>query len=125
MSKAYKQTDDPQEDKKAGQEPITISDATFDRTVKQHPLMIVDCWAPWCGPCRMIAPVVDELAKDYSGKVVFAKLNTDENPRTCERFVIMSIPTLLFMKNGEEVERIIGAVPRTEIEDTLQKYLKP
>jgi thioredoxin 1 len=105
-------------------EPITVSDADFDQIVKRYPLVVVDCWAAWCGPCRMIAPVIDELAKDYAGKVVFGKLNVDENPQTAARFSVMSIPTLLIIKNGEEVDRIIGAVPRQLIEAKLRRYMK-
>jgi len=103
--------------------PITLNDADFEKTVTKYPLMLVDCWAVWCGPCRMIAPVVDELARDYAGRVTVGKLNVDENPETATRFSIVSIPTLLIMKGGEEVDRIIGAVPKQFIEERLQKYL--
>ena len=103
--------------------PITLEDANFSQVVRQYLLMVIDCWAAWCGPCQMVAPVVDELARDYAGKVVFGKLNVDENPETAMRFGIMSIPTLLIMKNGKEVDRIIGAVPRQLIEAKLRKYL--
>jgi len=103
--------------------PITVNDATFDQAIRQHPLMLIDCWASWCGPCQMIAPVIDEIAKEYAGKVVFGKLNVDDNPRTSERFEILSIPTLLVIKNGSEVDRIVGAVPKQLIETKLKKYL--
>ncbi|MFQ5759282.1 MAG: thioredoxin, partial [Candidatus Bathyarchaeia archaeon] len=103
--------------------PITVSDDSFDQAVQQYPLMVIDCWAAWCGPCRMIAPIIDELAKDYSGKVVFGKLNVDENPKTAMRFGVMSIPTLLIMKNGKEIDRIIGAVPKQSIEARLRKHM--
>jgi len=103
--------------------PITLDDAHFDETVKKYPLMLIDCWAAWCGPCRMIAPVVDELAGGYAGRVTVGKLNVDENPETATRFGIVSIPTLLVMKNGKEVDRIIGAVPKQFIEEKLKKYL--
>jgi len=103
--------------------PITLDDANFEETVKGHPLMLIDCWADWCSPCRMIAPVVDELARDYAGRVIVGKLNVDENPETAMSFGIMSIPTLLIMKDGKEVDRIIGAVPRKFIEEKLRKYL--
>jgi len=88
-------------------------------------LIVVDCWAEWCGPCRMIEPVIEELAQGYAGKVVFGKLNVDENPQTAERFSIVGIPTLLIMKNGAEVERIVGAVPQEFIEEKLKKHLRP
>ena len=103
--------------------PITVSDANFDQMVQQYPLMVIDCWAAWCGPCRMVAPIIDELSRDYAGKVVFGKLNVDENPKTAVRFDIMSIPTLLIMKNGKEVDRIIGAVPKQSIEAKLRKHM--
>ena len=103
--------------------PITVEDSSFDRLVHQHPLMVIDCWAPWCGPCLMVAPVIEELAKAYAGKVVFGKLNVDENPETAARFGVMSIPTLLIMKNGNEVDRIIGSAPKQVIEAKLQNYL--
>ena len=103
--------------------PITLTDATFQDTVKAHSLMLIDCWAEWCGPCRMIAPVVDELSKDYNGRIVVAKLNVDENPKTAEEFCVVSIPTLLIMKNGNEVDRIIGVCPKQVIEEKLQKHM--
>jgi len=103
--------------------PVTVEDSTFDQLVGRYNLMVVDCWAPWCGPCRMVAPVVDELARSYVGKVIFGKLNVDENPQTAGRFSIMSIPTLLIMKNGREVDRIIGAVPKQVIESSIRKHI--
>jgi len=103
--------------------PITLNDANFRETVEEYPLMLIDCWAAWCGPCRMIAPVVDELARDYVGRVTVGKLNVDENPETAMSFGIMSIPTLLIMKGGKEVDRIIGAVPKQFIEEKLRKHL--
>jgi thioredoxin len=103
--------------------PLTLTDATFQDTVKAHPLMLIDCWAAWCGPCRMIAPVVDELSKDYNGRIVVAKLNVDENPKTAEEFCVVSIPTLLIMKKGNEVDRIIGVCPKQVIEEKLQKHM--
>jgi len=103
--------------------PITVEDSNFDRLVHQYPLMVIDCWAPWCGPCLMVAPVIEELAKAYAGKVVFGKLNVDENPETAARFGVMSIPTLLIMKNGNEIDRIIGSAPKQVIEAKLRRYL--
>lgn len=113
----------PAEAKEILSAPLTITDADFDRVVQRYPLMLIDCWAPWCGPCQIVGPMIEELAKDYAGKVVFGKLNVDENPKTAMRFDIMSIPTLLVMKNGKEVDRIIGAVPRRFIETKLRKYI--
>ena len=99
--------------------PIIVSDRNFDQTMKSYPLVVVDCWAAWCAPCRAIAPIVDQLAKDYSGKIVFGKLNVDENPETAQRFGIMAIPTLLVMKNASEVDRIVGVLPKTELESKI------
>ena len=98
------------------EKPIVVSDRNFDQTVKNYPLIVVDCWAAWCAPCRAIAPVVEELAKEYSGKVVFGKLNVDDNPETAEKFGIRAIPTLLVMKNGNEVDRIVGVLPKNQLE---------
>ena len=99
--------------------PIVVSDRNFEQTVKSYPLVVVDCWAAWCAPCRAIAPLVDQLAKDYSGKVVFGKLNVDENPETAQRFSVMAIPTLLVMKNAKEVDRIVGVFPRNQFEEKI------
>ena len=97
-------------------QPITVTDATFATEVEQSTLpVLVDLWAPWCGPCRMIAPVVDDLAKEMSGRIRVAKLNIDENPTTTQRFNVQSIPMLLVMKGGREIDRIIGAQPKAEI----------
>ena len=102
--------------------PIAVSDRNFAQTVKNYPLVVVDCWAAWCAPCRAIAPVVEQLARDYSGKVVFGKLNVDENSETAQRYGIMAIPTLLVMKNGEEIDRIVGALPKSQLEAKLSTY---
>src|SRR5690348_17897295 len=80
--------------------PIILSDASFSSEISKHPLMVVDFWAAWCGPCRMVAPIIEQLAKDYSGRVAFGKLNVDENPLTSEEFQVESIPTLLIFRNG-------------------------
>jgi len=110
-------------DDTVGASPITLDDAHFNEAVQKYPLLLIDCWADWCGPCRMIEPVIDELARDYDDRLVVGKLNVDENPETANRFGVVSIPTLLIMKNGEEVDRIIGAVPKQSIEDKLKKHL--
>ncbi|MGO9645360.1 MAG: thioredoxin [Candidatus Bathyarchaeia archaeon] len=102
--------------------PIIVSDRNFDQTIKSYPLVVVDCWAVWCAPCRAIAPIVDQLAKDYSGKMVFGKLNVDENPETRDRFGIMAIPTLLVMKDGKEVDRIVGALPKNQLEAKISSH---
>ncbi|MDE3154219.1 MAG: thioredoxin [Acidobacteriota bacterium] len=100
--------------------PLVVSDATFARDVEQSPLpVLVDLWAAWCGPCRMIAPIVDELASEFAGRVRVAKLNVDENPRTAARFNVFSIPTLLVFKNGQEVDRIVGVVAKAALSKRL------
>jgi thioredoxin 1 len=101
---------------------IEITDGTFNDTLKNDSLVVVDCWAPWCGPCRMIGPVIDELSEQYDN-VVFGKLNTDDNFETSRKFQIMAIPTLLFFKNGELVERVTGVVPKDHIEGLIKKHI--
>ena len=92
--------------------PVTITDNDFDEAIKKYDTIVIDCWAPWCGPCRMVEPIIEELAKEMQGKVVFGKLNVDENPVTSAKHQIMSIPTLLVFKNGALVDQIIGAMPK-------------
>ena len=111
------------EEKPVESVPIAVDDEHFDETVKKHPLMLIDCWADWCGPCRILAPTIDELARDYAGRVTVGKLNVDDNPLTAERFCVMSIPTLLIMKNGVEVDRVVGCVPKELIGERLKKHL--
>ena len=103
--------------------PVEVGDQTFKAFISKYPLTVVDCWAAWCGPCRMIAPIIEELAKDYAGKVVFGKLNVDENPSTAVEFDIMSIPTLLIIKEGHLIDIIIGAVPKIHIENKLKALI--
>ncbi|MGQ9551218.1 MAG: thioredoxin [Candidatus Bathycorpusculaceae bacterium] len=103
--------------------PVEMTDATFKETIQNHSLVVVDCWAPWCGPCRMIAPVIEELARDYAGKILFGKLNVDENREISAQYDIMSIPTLLVFKNGKLVDTIIGAMPRSTLEQRITRYL--
>lgn len=102
--------------------PFNIKDADFDDIIKKYKIIVVDCWAPWCGPCRMMAPVIDDLAKEMQGKIVFGKVNVDENPITSVKYQIMSIPTLLVFKNGSLVDRIIGAYPKEELKNKLSLY---
>jgi thioredoxin 1 len=109
--------------RRAVAEPILLTDGTFDSAVAESPLLVLDCWAPWCGPCKMIAPVINELALEYQGRIRFGKLNIDENPKTATRFNVMGIPTLLVFKGGKLVDRIIGAVPRSDIEIVLKRHM--
>lgn len=102
--------------------PILVADNDFDELVRRHHLVIVDCWAAWCGPCRTVAPIIDELAAQYAGKVVFGKLNVDENPVTAGRFGIMAIPTLLVFRDGLEADRIVGLLPKDQLEDRIRSH---
>ncbi len=103
--------------------PVKVTDATFKETIQDNSIVVVDCWAPWCAPCRMVAPIIDELALDYAGKILFGKLNVDENREVAIKYQIMSIPTLLVFKNGKLVDRIIGAQPRQMLEPKLSRHL--
>ncbi len=104
--------------------PFVVTDATFSAEVEQSAVpVLVDMWAEWCGPCRAVAPVVDQLATEMSGRLRVAKMNVDENPVTAQRFGIRSIPALLVFKGGREVDRIVGAQPKAEISRRLQQLL--
>jgi thioredoxin 2 len=104
--------------------PVTVTDATFAAEIERSPLpVLVDAWAAWCGPCRMIAPAIEELAVELAGRVRVAKLNVDENPATASRFDIRSIPTLLVIAGGREVDRIVGAQPKHAIRARLERIL--
>jgi len=99
---------------------IEITDSSFDEVINSDQPVLVDFWAEWCGPCKMIGPIVEELAGDYEGKVTIGKLDVDANPDVPSRFGIRSIPTLLIFKGGEIVDKVIGAVPKTVIADKLE-----
>jgi thioredoxin 1 len=104
--------------------PTDVSDATFEAEVlKSDKPVLVDFWAPWCGPCRMVAPLVEELAGEYAGRVRFLKLNTDENLETASKYGIRSIPTLLMFKDGQSVDQIIGFRPKGDMKKTIEKAL--
>jgi len=103
---------------------LDVSDNSFDNEVMADKLpVLVDFWAPWCGPCRMVAPVVDALAQEYHGKVKFVKLNTDENPDTAQKFNISGIPTLLLFKGGAVIDQVVGAVPKTQLQNMISKHI--
>ena len=104
--------------------PVIVSDKTFNDEIISVPVpVLLDCWAPWCGPCRTIGPIIDQLAKEFAGKVKFAKLNVDENPATSAKYNIMSIPTMLLFKDGKVVNSLVGALPKAEIENHLRSLI--
>jgi len=106
-------------------EVTSVTVDTFDRVVLQSPnLVMVDFWAAWCGPCKMVAPVVEELAKEYEGKVNFVKVNTDENPDLASRYNIRGIPTLMFFKDGKVLDQIVGAVPKAQLKAKIDSLLE-
>ena len=108
----------------SGESVVQLTSENFDSEVGQFPgTVMVDFWAPWCGPCRMVAPIVEELAKEYEGKAKVAKLNTDEAPDIAGRYGIRSIPTMMFFKNGEMVQQMVGAYPKSKIVEKLAAAL--
>ena len=101
-----------------------VTDSTFEQEVlKSEVPVLVEFWAPWCGPCRMVAPVVEEIAEQYEGQIKVVKVNTDENPNIASQYGIRSIPTLMIFKGGDKVDMVVGAVPKTTLANTLEKYL--
>ena len=105
--------------------PVEVTDTTLVEVVEKNPLVVVDCWAPWCGPCYVVAPIIEELAREYAGKVLFGKFNVDENPLAATQYQIMGIPTLLVFKNSKLVDKIVGAMPKEILEPRIRQYLKP
>jgi len=103
--------------------PVTVTDANLKDLVLKYPLIVVDCWAPWCAPCRRLSPIIDQLASEYQGSVVFGKLNTDENRSTAMNFQITGIPAQLVFKNGKLVDQIVGALPKEQIVQKLMKFM--
>jgi len=104
-------------------EPIVLTDSNFSSEVAKYPVMLVDFWAPWCGPCRMVSPIIEQLAKEYSGRVAFGKVNVDENQLIAGSFGIQSIPTMMIFKGGKTVDVMIGALPKGQIEMKLNQQL--
>ena len=105
-------------------EPVHVTDAAFEKTIMQSSLpTIVDFWAPWCGPCRMVAPTLEKLAKEYSGKLLVTKVNTDENPEWAMKFGVQGIPTMLFVSNGKIVHRQVGALPEPILRTIVTQFL--
>ena len=111
-------------EKETKQDVPQVTDSSFDKDVLHSDIpVLVDFWAPWCGPCRMVAPVVSEIAQQFKDKVKVVKLNTDENPNTASKYGIRSIPTLMIFKGGQRVDMVVGAVPKTTLASTLEKHL--
>jgi thioredoxin 1 len=121
LEEMKKQIDNP--DTAFPNAPVEVTDASLEELAAKYPLLILDCWAEWCGPCRMIAPVIEELAMEMQGKVVFGKLNVDQNMQTASRYGIMAIPTMLVFKNGQLIDQMVGAYPKSTLQNKIQKYL--
>jgi thioredoxin 1 len=102
---------------------VTVTDDNFGEVAGNAGLTMVDFWATWCGPCRMIAPIVEQLAESYAGQVTVGKLDVDSNPRTAAQFGVRSIPTILFLREGKVVDQVVGAVPRQALESKIQQHL--
>jgi thioredoxin 1 len=104
-------------------ESLVLTDSNFASEVTKYPIMLVDFWAPWCGPCRMVSPIVEQLSREYSGRVAFGKVNVDENQRISTSFGIQSIPTLMIFKGSKAVDVMVGAMPKAQIEMKLKQQL--
>mgnify|MGYP000020588374 FL=1 len=106
-------------------EPINVTDAAFEKTVLQSELpVVVDFWAPWCGPCKMVGPILDKLAKEMAGKVLIAKVNTDEDPQWAQKYGVQGIPTMIFVAKGKIIHRQVGALPEGMLRDTITQFLE-
>ncbi len=103
--------------------PVKVTDSTFEEFIKKGSLVLVDFWAEWCGPCRMVAPTLEKLAAEYSGRVAIGKLNVDENPATPTKYRVSAIPTLIFFKGGRVVDTLVGAAPKESIEEKLKRLI--
>jgi len=110
----------PPETRKVENSPVILTDTNFDAEVSRRQRLVIDFWAEWCQPCKMMSPILERVAKKYAGKVDFGKLNVDENPVTAQRYGVMAIPTLLFFRNGAPVERVIGVVPEAQLSFKVQ-----
>ena len=104
--------------------PIILTDANFAQSVNKYPLLVVDFWAPWCGPCRMVSPVIEQLSGELAGKVVFGKVNVDENPRVANTFGVRSIPTIAIFKNGKNVDGFVGAISKAQMQTKIFSYIE-
>ncbi len=104
-------------------EPVKLNDSNFQEKLNEYPLVLVDFWADWCGPCKMVEPIIEELAEDLQGKAVFGKVNVDKNKQTASQFQVSSIPTMIVFKDGEVVDRMIGALPKEQIKQKLEPHM--
>lgn len=104
--------------------PINLTDSNFDIEKSKYSLLVVDFWAAWCGPCKMVSPIIEQLAEQYAGKIVFGKVNVDENPHISQRFGIQSIPTLMILKEGQVIDVTIGALPKGQIENRIKQHIE-
>lgn len=113
------------EDNTAGNngKPVELTDSNFNNIISENDVVLVDCWADWCGPCRMLAPTIDELSREYSGKAVISKLNVDYNPVKAREFKVMGIPTMLLFKHGKLVDKLVGVTPKPMIEAKINSLL--
>lgn len=105
-------------------DPLNLDDSNFTQTINKFPLLLVDFWAPWCGPCRTMSPLIDQIGKEYMGKLVVGKVNVDENPTISRQFGISSIPTLILFKRGQAVNKIIGSVSKNKIDEMVRIHLE-
>ena len=105
-------------------DPLDLDDSNFSQTINKFPLLLVDFWAPWCGPCRMMSPLIDQIGKDYVGKLVVGKVNVDENPSVSRQFGISGIPTLILFERGQTVNKIIGSVSKNKIDEMVRMHLE-
>ena len=105
-------------------DPLNLEDSSFFQTISKFPLLLVDFWAPWCGPCRMMSPIIDQVCKEYMGKLVVGKVNVDENPTISRQFGISSIPTLILFKKGQAVNKIIGSVSKNKIDEMVRIHME-
>lgn len=103
--------------------PLILNDSNFAQAVQKYPLLVVDFWAPWCGPCRMLSPTLEQLSRELSGKVIFGKLNVDENPRVASAFGIQSIPTVAIFKNSQMVDGFVGVASKSQIQSKVSQYI--
>jgi len=109
--------------KESYSEPINVNDADVGQKINENQVVVIDCWAPWCGPCKTISPVIDRLAARYAGKILFCKLNVDQNKSTAMKYGINSIPTILIFKNSDLVDKVIGAVPENSLTNKLDSLI--